>query len=157
MDAALDISAIVSMVGAVATIAGVVFALVKLLPELKKTQAETYSQIADASESIATGAKVSNEFLRDQIKDLAALRLKDIADRQKEKEETAIIIDELKRQQIATDKLVAEQRREIVKWKEQAEKWQDYANRLSHQVISLRGTPVPLDVTEDSFEDKELE
>lgn len=157
MDAALDVSAIVSMVGAVATIAGVIFALVKLLPELKKTQAETYSQIADASESIATGAKVSNEFLRDQIKDLAALRLKDIADRQKEKEETAIVIDELKRQQIATDKLVAEQRREIVKWKEQAEKWQDYANRLSHQVISLRGTPVPLDVTEDSFEDKELE
>lgn len=156
MDAALDVSAIVSMVGAVATIAGVIFALVKLLPELKKTQAETYSQIADASESIATGAKVSNEFLRDQIKDLAALRLKDIADRQKEKEETAIVIDELKRQQIATDKLVAEQRREIVKWKEQAEKWQDYANRLSHQVISLRGTPVPLDVTEDSFEDKEL-
>ena len=152
----LDVSAIVSIVGAIATIAGVIFALAKLLPELKKTQAETYSQIADASESIATGAKVSNEFLRDQIKDLAALRLKDIADRQKEKEETAIIIDELKRQQIATDKLVAEQRREIVRWKEQAEKWQGYANRLSHQVISLRGIPVPLDV-DDGFGDRELE
>lgn len=141
----LDVSAIVSIVGAVVTISGVIVALVKLLPDLKKTQAETYSQIAGASESIATGAKVSNEFLRDQIKDL-----------KKESEETKAIIDELKRQQIATDKLVAEQRREIVKWKEEAEKWQGYANRLSHQVISLRGVPVPFNI-EDGFEDKELE
>jgi len=136
MEGDLDVSAIISIIGAFATILGVTLALVKLLPELRKTKADTYSQIAEASESIAAGAKVSNEFLRGQINDLMELRKKDIEDRRREKEETDKIIEELKRQQIVTDKLVAEQRREIIAW-------QDWAKRLNHQLISVGETPVP--------------
>ena len=52
-DGPLDVSAIISIIGAVATVIGVTLALVKLLPELRKSKADTYSQIADASESLS--------------------------------------------------------------------------------------------------------
>ncbi len=135
MDAGVNASAIISIIGAVTTILGVVIALVKLLPELKKSKADTYSQIAEASESIAAGAKVSNDFLRNQINDLMALRKQDIEDRRKEKEETDKVINELKHKQIASDRLIIEQRRELLAWK-------DWATRLNHQLISVGETPV---------------
>lgn len=136
MEGDLDVSAIISIIGAFATILGVTLALVKLLPELRKTKADTYSQIAEASESIAAGAKVSNEFLRGQINDLMNLRKQDIEDRRKEKEETDKVISELKHKQVASDKLIIEQRKELLDWK-------DWATRLNHQLISVGETPVP--------------
>lgn len=136
MEAEVNASAIISIIGAVVTLIGVIVALVKLLPELRKSKADTYSQIAEASESIATGAKVSNEFLRVQINDLMALRKKDIEDRRIEKDETDKVIGELKHKQIASDKLIIEQRKELLDWK-------DWATRLNHQLISVGETPVP--------------
>ena len=135
-DGPLDVSAIISIIGAVATVIGVTLALVKLLPELRKSKADTYSQIAEASESIAAGAKASNEFLRSQINDLMELRKQDIEDRRKEKEETDNVISELKHKQVASDKLIIEQRKELLDWK-------DWATRLNHQLISVGETPVP--------------
>ena len=152
MSAELDVSAIISIVGAAATVIGVTLALVKLLPELRKSKADTYSQIAEASESIAAGAKASNEFLRIQINDLMELRKKDIEDRRKEKEETDKVISELKHMQMASDKLILEQRRELLAW-------QDWAKRLNHQLISIGETPVPFrpKQIENYLNDKKLD
>lgn len=149
MEGDLDVSAIISIIGAAATVIGVTLALVKLLPELRKSKADTYSQIAEASESIAAGAKASNEFLRSQINDLMELRKQDIEDRRKEKEETDKVIGELKYKQVASDKLILEQRREILAW-------QDWAKRLNHQLISVGETPVPFRPRqiEDLLDDK---
>ena len=152
MEGDLDVSAIISIIGAVATVIGVTLALVKLLPELRKSKADTYSQIAEASESIAAGAKASNEFLRIQINDLMELRKKDIEDRRKEKEETDKVISELKHMQMASDKLILEQRRELLAW-------QDWAKRLNHQLISIGETPVPFrpKQIENYLNDKKLD
>lgn len=164
MENEIDINAAISITGAIITIIGVIVAIVKLGPELKEKKANTISQIAEASESLATGAKVSNEFLLERIVDQKKLidELKgQIEDekkiRERDKKETAMVMEELRRQQIATDKIVIEQRREIVEWQQKAERWQDYATRLSYQVMSYKGIPIPFEIVEkDQRDDKKL-
>ena len=91
---------------------------------------------SSASCLFANWCRVSNEFLRGQINDLMNLRKQDIEDRRKEKEETDKVISELKHKQLASDKLIIEQRKELLDWK-------DWATRLNHQLISVGETPVP--------------
>ena len=51
---------LISILGAVATIYSNLY---KLKPDRMKTENEAESAIADAAESIASGAKISNEYL----------------------------------------------------------------------------------------------
>jgi hypothetical protein len=116
------VSGIISALGALVSIYVVIY---KLRPEARKTESESDSAIAEASESVANASKTSIEFLKDQI---AALK-------EKEKDRD-VQWKEMLAQQVATHKLVEEQRRELIAW-------QDWARRLAHQVVSLGGQPVP--------------
>jgi hypothetical protein len=143
----IDAGAIVSIVsGAVSAIGAIVAIYVviyKAKPERKKTESESDSAIAEASESLATSTKTTIEYWRiqlaehrDQINELKE------KDRQRAEEITAIEkrhtneLQEISANQIVTQRLIEEQRRELVAW-------QDWAKRLSHQVVSLGGQPVP--------------
>lgn len=145
----LDVSAIVSIIGAIVTVVGAsmtIYANVRKLPsEINKTNSDSYSSIAEASESIATGAKVSNEFLLSRINELVQRdKDRDVKDAERDKKEK-----ELEGRMIVMQRRIEEQDRELVAWR-------DWSKRLSHQVISLGGTPVAFkpkqldDVLEDA-------
>ena len=155
---------IVGMLGAITTIYMLFY---KAPSERKRTDSESIQAIADASESVATGARVSSEVMQQA---LAALiekakardeqdkrRAQEYADREKARDERDQLRDEaqiekdrlrddeikklngeitrLNSNQMVSQRLIEEQRREILAY-------QDWAERLSHQVISYRGVPV---------------
>ncbi len=108
------VSAVVSILGAVATI---MILFYKVKPEVGVMKATEESSFADASESIASGAKISNELLLQRIDELS----------QKNK--------------IMSEKLDTLQR-DFDKVRIELGEWQDWARRLSHQVKSLGHEPV---------------
>lgn len=116
------ITSIVSVMGAIFNI---VIPLLKLKPEKKKLNAETESEIAEAADSIVSGAKISNELLIQQMQRME--------NREKAREEK-YTQRELEYKELVNrfDMLEAE----LLAWK-------DYAYRLSHQVQSLGHEPVP--------------
>lgn len=149
---------IVGMLGAITTIYMLFY---KAPSERKRTDSESIQAIADASESVATGAKVSSEVMQQALAALIAKdkardeqdvhRAKEYSEREKERdkrdrerEEAQIEKDKLRDlemkklrdNQIVTQRVIEEQRREILAY-------QDWAERLSHQVMSYRGVPVP--------------
>lgn len=131
----LDLSAIVSIIGAIITVVGAgvaIYTNIRKMPgEIDKTKSDSYSSIAEASESIATGAKVSNEFLLSRINELVQRdKDRDGKDAERDKKEK-----ELEGRMIVMQRRIEEQDRELVAWR-------DWSKRLSHQVISLGGTPV---------------
>jgi hypothetical protein len=139
----LDAGAWVSLIGSVVSVVGAgaaIYVLITKQPsERRKTDSDSFAAIADASESIASGAKISNEFLRDQIGELKK--------RDKEREEK---LKEVEDRLITGEKINLEIRRELIAW-------QDWAKRLSHQVVSLGGSPVPFKArTIDDYADKDL-
>jgi hypothetical protein len=139
----LDAGAWVSLIGSIVSVVGAgaaIYVLITKQPsDRRKTDSDSFAAIAEASESIASGAKVSNEFLRQQIDELK----KRDEDRQKK-------LNEVEERQIVGDKINLEIRRELIAW-------QDWAKRLSHQVISLGGSPVPFRPKMiDDFADKDL-
>ncbi len=105
------IASIVSVLGAVITI-------FKIRPDVRKTNADGDSAIADAAESVANGSKISNEMLMNRIKEMEELGNKRDKDLDKIKEKFAALELELT-------------------------EWKDYAFRLTHQVKSLGYEPVP--------------
>lgn len=111
------IASVVSLIGAGSAL---FVAMSKLKPEKKKLGAEADSEIADAADSIAGGAKITTELLLGQIK-----RMED-------------------REVIREAKYTALQERFNV-LETNFLKWKDYAYRLSHQVQSLGHEPVPFD------------
>ena len=139
----LDVGAWVSLIGSVVSVVGAgaaIYVLITKQPsDRRKTDSDSFAAIAEASESIASGAKVSNEFLRDQIGEL-----------KKRDEEREKKLKEVEDRLITGEKINLEIRRELIAW-------QDWAKRLSHQVISLGGSPVPFRPKMiDDFADKDL-
>ncbi len=119
------VSALVSLVGAFVTIYKIKPERAKLEAEGRKLDSDSLSSIANAAESIATGAKVSNEQLLKRIEEMEVRDAKREEDINKIKNEAAVTRTEL-------DSV----RAELIEWK-------DYAFRLAHQVKSLGYEPVP--------------
>lgn len=112
------LTALVSFIGAIATIASNLY---KVKAERKKTAAEGESAIADAADSIANGAKISNDMLLNRLVEMET-REKDRDKREKE------LMDKVNALETSlTD-------------------WQDWARRLVHQVRSYGKEPVPFKV-----------
>jgi 5-bromo-4-chloroindolyl phosphate hydrolysis protein len=131
------VSGIVSALGALVSIYVVIY---KLRPEARKTESESDSAIAEASESLATSTKTSIEYWR--------VQLSEHRDQINELKEKLRLIND---QQIVTQRLVEEQRRELIAW-------QDWARRLAHQVVSLGGVPVKFKPeTLDKYLDNNIE
>jgi len=118
----------VSIIGGIVSIAGAIvttYILIKKIPfDLRHTDSESTNSIAEASESLAKSATVTNEFLRQQISEMIEREKRDHI----ELEVMRIDLDKLKKIQEAQSIEIAA--------------WQDWAKRLSHQVVSLGGVPV---------------
>lgn len=112
------IGAIISAVGGIATIMGNLY---KVKAEKKKTNNEGESAIAEAAESLANGAKISNDMLLN--------RLVEMETREKARD---------KREKELLDKVNA--------LETSLTDWQDWARRLVHQVRSYGKEPVPFKV-----------
>ena len=112
------ISVLVSVVSLLGSITAIFINWAKLKPEKKKLDAEAHSEIAEAADSIVSGAKVSNELL------MTELRRMEKRESEREQKYTHL--------KSRFDALEAE----FILWK-------DYAIRLSHQVQSLGHEPVP--------------
>ena len=173
---------IVGMLGAITTTYMLFY---KAPSERKRTDSESIQAIADASESVATGARVSSEVMQNALAALIAKdkardesdkrraqeyadrekardeqesqRAQEYADREKARDEREQLrekgeiekerlrYEEIKKvngknkkltsKQMVSQRLIEEQRREILAY-------QDWAERLSHQVMSYRGVPV---------------
>lgn len=104
------IASIVSVIGAIITI-------FKLKPEVRKTNADGDSAIADAAESLANGAKITNEMLM--------ARILEMEHREKERDKRE---EELRAQLELVQSSLAD--------------WQDWARRLVHQLKSHGIDPV---------------
>jgi hypothetical protein len=149
------ISGIVSALGALVAIYVVIY---KIKPERAKIENESDAALAEASESLAAGTKTSIDYWRlqlveqrDQINELKE------KDRQRTEELRAMEArhaEELRlisENQIVTQRLIEEQRRELIAW-------QDWAKRLSHQVVSLGGQPVPFKIKSiEEYLDRDLD
>jgi hypothetical protein len=109
------ISAFVSTLGAIAAIG---INLYKLRAERNKTEAEGDSAIGAAADSIATGAKTSN--------DLLLRRLEEMEQREEKRDEREA---DLLRKVTALEASLAD--------------WQNWARRLVHQLKSHGMEPVP--------------
>ncbi len=109
---------LISILGAVATIYSNLY---KLKPDRMKTENEAESAIADAAESIASGAKISNEYLLARLLEME----KREKDRDRREEELRLQVDGL--QASLAD-------------------WQDWARRLVHQLKSYGHEPVPFKI-----------
>ncbi len=109
------VGAIISTLGGLAAIYGNLY---KLKPESKKLESEGESEIADAAASIANGAKVSNDML--------LARLIEMEKREKDR-----------------DMREADLLNKVQHLEASLADWQDWANRLVHQLRSLRHEPVP--------------
>lgn len=116
---------IFSIVSALVSLLGAFIAIYKIKPERAKLEADSLSSIATAAESIASGAKVSNDQLLRRIEEMEVREVKREEDIGKIKNEAAVTRAEL-------DNV----RAELIEWK-------DYAFRLAHQVKSLGHEPVP--------------
>jgi hypothetical protein len=114
----LTVSAIVSIIAAVVTVIGAAVSIYKAKPEKNHIEAQSQASLADAAESVASGAKVSS--------DLLLKRIKELDDRMSEREK------EWKKR---FDELSAE-----------LADYQDWARRLVHQVKSRGDEPVPFKV-----------
>ncbi len=112
------LTAVVSFLGAIATIASNLY---KAKAERKKTISEGESAIADAADSIAQGAKVSNDMLLS--------RLVEMETREK-----------------ARDKREKELLEKVNALETSLTDWQDWARRLVHQVRSYGKEPVPFKI-----------
>ena len=112
------LTAVVSFLGAIATIASNLY---KAKAERKKTVSEGESAIADAADSIAQGAKISNDMLLGRLVEMET-REKDRDKREKELLEKVNALETS-----LTD-------------------WQDWARRLVHQVRSYGKEPVPFKI-----------
>ena len=121
----MDISSIVSIVGAVISILGAVVMISKAKPEKKKLEAEGSASIADAAESVATGAKVSNELLLTRIKEL---------EEREEKRERM-----MKARELAWDAEMRTLKEQV----QELERYKDWALRLAQQVRNKGEEPVP--------------
>lgn len=121
----MDVSSIVSIVGAVISILGAVVMIYKAKPERKKLEAEGSASIADAAESVATGAKVSNELLLRSIKELEA--------REKKREQI------MKAREAAWDAEIRALKEQV----QELEAYKDWAQRLAQQVRNKGDEPVP--------------
>ena len=126
--AGIDTGAVISIISAIIGTIGAIVTLIKVRPEAGKIKSETrkndadsVSSIAEAAESIVTGAKVSNDFLLQ--------RMAEMVKRERERDEK---INQL-------EQTIADMRE---KYEKELTAWQDWAKRLSHQVISMGGTPV---------------
>lgn len=120
------LTALVSFVGAIATIASNLY---KARAERKKTENEGESAIAEAAESVANGAKISNEMLLNRLVEMET-REKHRDKREKE------LLDKVKALEVS----LAD--------------WQDWANRLVHQLRSHGHEPVPFKFVPSSEENK---
>jgi hypothetical protein len=107
-----------ALFAAIVSVVGAIISLYKSKPEKKKIEAEGESALGSAAESIATGAKVSNELLLDRIIELES----------KNKEMSAKLLT------VTAD---------MANMKNDLDAWQDWASRLVHQVRSLGHEPVP--------------
>ncbi len=108
------ISIVVTVVGAIVNNA---IALYKARPERNKLEAESGASMADAAESIAGGAKISNDLLLKRIEEL------DERDQEREKK-------------------FVKMQNEFDRVRLELNEWQDWARRLAHQVKSLGHEPV---------------
>jgi hypothetical protein len=111
----LDISAIISILAAVVTLAGAAVTLYKARPERRKIEAEGSHALADAAESVASGAKIST--------DLLLTRIQELEKREKERDE------QWKKR---FDEVLAE-----------LADYKDWTRRLVHQIKSRGDEPVP--------------
>lgn len=119
---ALNASAIISILGALAAIIGAAVAIYKAVPEKKHIEAQSQNSLADAAESVASGAKISNELLLKRIQEL-------------EERETKREREWQKRFEALTAEL---------------KDYQDWARRLVHQVKSRGDEPVPFKVRKEA-------
>lgn len=108
----------VSVIGAIITI-------YKLKPEVRKARADGDSAIADAAESVANGAKITNEMLMSRIAQMEKREKdRDVRDAERDKRE-----EQLRAQLSSVQESLAD--------------WQDWARRLVHQLKSHGYDPVP--------------
>jgi hypothetical protein len=105
------IASLISVIGAIITI-------YKIKPDIRKTKADGDSAIADAAESVANGAKITNEMLM--------ARITDMEKREKDR-----------------DLREAELRDQLASLQVSLADWQDWARRLVHQLKSHGYEPVP--------------
>lgn len=112
------LTALVSFVGAIATIASNLY---KARAERRKTENEGESAIAEAADSIANGARVSNDMLLTRLIEMEA------REKARDKRET-----ELLEKVRALELSLAD--------------WQDWARRLVHQLKSHGFEPVPFKI-----------
>jgi len=108
------IAAMVSVVGAISSAAILIY---KARAEVSGLKASEISSYAGASESIADGAKVSNELLLQRI-------------------------EELTKKDADTSEKLETLQHDFAKIRLELNEWQDWARRLSHQVKSLGHEPV---------------
>lgn len=109
--------------------------LYKAKPERKKLEAESESSIADAAESIVSGAKGSTDLL---IRRLEEMDLREIKREQE--------LSSLKIKMVSVEASLTE--------------WQGWAERLAYQVKSLGHVPVPFKLYEkdtDAITDKPIQ
>lgn len=107
-----------SIIAAIVSIIAAVISIYKARPERRKLEAESLASIAGAAESIANGAKVSNEELAKRIEDMEAREIK------REEEVRSL-------------------KKELMNVNNKLDEWKDYAMRLNYQVRSYGREPVP--------------
>ena len=107
--------------------------------EGRKLDADGLASIADAAESIATGAKVSTDQLLKRIEEMEVREVKREEDLSKVKYEAVSTRAELVSVQVEATNT----RAELDSVKAELVEWKDYAFRLAHQVKSLGHEPVP--------------
>jgi hypothetical protein len=133
------VSAVISLLGAFVTIYKIKPEHAKLEAEGRKLDSDSLSSIANAAESIATGAKVSTDQLLKRIEEMEVREVKREEDLNKLKSEEAITRAKLVTLQVDA----ANTRAELDSVKAELIEWKDYAFRLAHQVKSLGYEPVP--------------
>jgi len=152
-DVSVYISIIGGIIGMVGGLTAAYIAFYKVKPETRqihanteKANADTYAALAEAAETITKGAQVSSEVLLSRINELLSTEKERLTEIREIRETSAAKILEMQAQLNAMQKVINRQGVVI-------QAYQDWAKRLSAQVISLSGTPVLLKL-EDEEETK---
>lgn len=120
-----------SILASAVSVIGAVITIYKLKPDIRKTKMDGDSAIADAAESLANGAKITNEMLM--------ARITQMEEREKKRDKLDVERDQREEQL----------RVQLASMQASLADWQDWARRLVHQLKSHGYEPVPFKVTEE--------
>lgn len=120
---------VVTVIGAMLTIYKTAY---HAKSERRKIDADGDSAIADAAESVVSGAKITNDLLMRRVEDMEK------RDAARENE-----LAQLRARDAAREQEIQEIRRRFLALQEELLEWKNYAFRLAHQLKALGHEPTP--------------